>query len=258
MRNAAACRRSAPPRHWQKRPVSPSPIRNHLRCPRFRHRRRACRRCPETACATAGAQRCDVVNVTDGVSPPWGHHPLAGDNAAGSAPRKLNTIPGLVPVTASSVRSAMPAASTRTSRAACGVELLGIVNQQDADAGAFGGQQRGVDGERLKRGPDQVGGPHRRSSRLRRSRSHRRAQQHQLLVSAREPPRGGPFRTARQPAHPLELSQDRRPRSAQRVSSSRNSAAETVAVPRAARSSAGHSVDASRPSADLTGKQVRR
>ena len=85
------------------------------------------------------------------------------------------------------------------------VELLGIVNQQDADPGAFGCQQLGVGGERLERGPDKFGGPHRRSSRPRRRRSYGRAQQHHLLVSAREPARGRPFRTTRQPSDPLEL-----------------------------------------------------
>ena len=72
---------------------------------------------PETTRATAGAQRCEDVSVTDGgeAAPGCGASPPS--SAAGSAPRKPNT--AWLGSPASSVTSA-PAASTRTSRAACG------------------------------------------------------------------------------------------------------------------------------------------
>ena len=54
------------------------------------------------------------------------------------------------------------------------IELLGVVDQQHADPGAFGRQQFRVDRESLQRSPDQFGGTQRRRRRLRRRRPDRR------------------------------------------------------------------------------------
>ena len=124
------------------------------------------------------------------------------------------------------------------------VELLGVVDEQHADPGPLAGQQLGVDGESLQSGADQFGGPDCRRRRLRGRRSHRGAQQHHLLVAARESARGSPFRAARQPAYPLQLL---------RVDAALGAPGQQLtqlggetAVPSAARNSAGH---ASAPSA---------
>ena len=106
----AACRRS--PRF--RRALRPPPARPPTRRPRCRRADASCAlpgspaATPLMAAAIAGAQRCERPSSTIGPS---------AVSSAGSAPRKPNT--AWLGSPASRVRSA-PAASTRTSRAACG------------------------------------------------------------------------------------------------------------------------------------------
>ena len=84
------------------------------------------------------------------------------------------------------------------------VEVLGVVDQQQLDSPALGGEQFGIDGERLQCGADEFGRAQRGHGGLRGGHSDGRSQQHRLLVLLCEPPRGQPFRTAGQPADALQ------------------------------------------------------
>ena len=75
--------------------------------------------------------------------------------------------------------------------------MLGVVDEQHADAGAFGGQQLGVRRECLECRADEFGGAQRGHGGLRRGHPDRRAQQHDLLVLPREPARPPPTPGAR-------------------------------------------------------------
>ncbi len=85
-----------------------------------------------------------------------------------------------------------------------GVELLGVVDEQDPDAATLGSQQFGIHREGFQGGADEFGRTQRRHGRLWGSRPDGRAQQHHLLVLLREPPGRRPLRAPRQPADTLQ------------------------------------------------------
>ncbi len=103
---------------------------------------------PLTARATAGAQRCDIVNVTDGQSPT--------NKPAASPPRKPNTAWLGSPATRA---SSLPAASTRTRRAACGSSCWASSDQQHPNPSTLCGQQFRIDRERLQAAPTSSAAP---------------------------------------------------------------------------------------------------
>ena len=74
------------------------------------------------------------------------------------------------------------------------VEVLGVVDEQQLDPRALGGEQLGVDGERLQCGADEFGSAERGHGGLRRGHPDGGPQQHRLLVLLRE--------LARRPATP--------------------------------------------------------
>ncbi len=84
------------------------------------------------------------------------------------------------------------------------VEVLGVVDQQQLDPPAFGGEQLVVDGERLQCGADEFGRAKRGHGGLRGGHADRGPQQHRLLVLLRELACGQPFRTAGQPPDALQ------------------------------------------------------
>ena len=139
---------------------------------------------PETARATAGAQRYDVVKVTDGVPVTQQRRRLR----AAEAEYRLVWVTG-------EQRELCTGGQHPHQQGGLRIELLRIVNQQNADAGALGRQQVGIDGKCFECGPDQFGRAHCRSRRLRSCRPDGRAQQHHLFVVAREPAGGRPFGT---------------------------------------------------------------
>ena len=83
------------------------------------------------------------------------------------------------------------------------VEVLCVVDQQQRDAGTFGGQQIGIHRERIQRRAHEFGRTQRGNGGLRRSHAHRGAQQHDLLVGLREAPRRPPLRPVGAAAQPL-------------------------------------------------------
>ena len=149
---------------------------------------------PVTARATAGAQRCDSVSVITGsssspaqqggIGAAVGEHRLVGvtgdDGQLGARRQHPHQAGGLR------------------------VEVLGVVDQQQLDPRAFGGEQLGVDGERLQCGADEFGRAQRGHGGLRGGHPDGGPQQHRLLVLLRELARGQPFRTAGQPADALQ------------------------------------------------------
>jgi len=113
------------------------------------------------------------------------------------------------------------------------VELLGVVDQQHPDPGAFGGQQLRIDRERLQRRTDQLGGTQPGVVACGAAIPGRRPQQHHLLVLPGELSGGGPFR-APAPATELLQSSGSTPRSAQRANRFRSSVAKPACSARAA------------------------
>ena len=147
-----------------------------------------------TARATAGAQRCDSVSVMTG-------SPSSPRNRAGSAPavgehRLVGVARDDGQLGARRQHPHQPGGLR--------VEVLGVVDEQQLDPRAFGGQQLGVDGERLQCGADEFGRAQRGHGGLRRGHPDRGPQQHRLLVLLRELPGGQPLRTAGQPADALQ------------------------------------------------------
>ena len=165
---------------------------------------------PVTARATAGAQRCDSVSTTTGVVVAAQQRRVG----AAEAEHRLVRVAGDHGELGAGGQHPHQPGGLR-------VEVLGVVDQQQPDPGAFGGQQLGVGGERLQRRTDQFGRAQRRHGRLRRRHADRGAQQHHLLVVLRELACGHPLR--RRPA--------RRPRrcSATRVDAAFGAAGQQVA-----------------------------
>ena len=153
---------------------------------------------PLTARATAGAQRCDTVNVTDGVvsGTPAGRQP--GRLAAPETEHRLVGVAGHQ--RQFGARRKHPDQARRLR-----VELLRVVDQQEPDPAAFGCQQLRIDCESFQSGTHKFGGTQRRGRRLWRRRSDRRPQQHHLLVLPRELTGSGPFGTPAPTAQPLQL-----------------------------------------------------
>ena len=83
--------------------------------------------------------------------------------------------------------------------------MLGVIDEQQPNPGALGGQQIGVGGQCLECGTDEIGGTQGRHCRLRRGRADRGAQQHHLLVLAGESRGSHPLRAPGSPADALEF-----------------------------------------------------
>src|SRR5690606_4877974 len=73
------------------------------------------------------------------------------------------------------------------------VEVLGVVDEQVAQAGAFVGEQVGVGGQGVQAGADEFGGVEGGRGGLGRLDADRPAQQQRLFVAAQEPARGHPL-----------------------------------------------------------------
>ena len=198
---------------------------------------------PETTRATAGAQRCEDVSVTDGggAAPGCGASPPS--SAAGSAPRKPNT--AWLGSPASSVTSA-PAASTRTSRAACGSSCCASSTSRTPIRARSAASSSGSAANASRAAPTSSAAP--TAGVVACGAAVPTAARSSITCSylrANWPAAAHSGRPDRLPSRSSCWGST--PRSAHRVNSSRSSAA-NPAVPKAARSSVGHDVVASGPS----------
>ena len=169
---------------------------------------------PLTARATAGAQRCDSVSVTEGASP--------SSNPAGSPPRKPNTAwLGSPAISASSA----PAASTRTRRAACGSSCWASSTNSTRIRSRSAASNSGSTANASSAAPTSSAAPSAGAVACGAAVPDRRAQQHHLLVLPGELAGGDPFRPPA-PRPSRCSSAGSTPRSAQRASRFRSSVGE--------------------------------
>ena len=149
---------------------------------------------PLTARATAGAHRYDAVNVTEGESP--------SNNPAGSPPRKPNTAWLGSPATSA---SSAPAASTRTSRAACGSSCWASSISNTRTRARSAASSSGSTANASRAAPTSSAAPSAGVVACGAAVPDRGPQQHHLLVLPRELTGGGPLRSPRPAAEPLQL-----------------------------------------------------
>ena len=149
---------------------------------------------PVTARATAGAQRCDSVRTTAGAA---SSRNSCGIGAAVTEYRLVRIAGDDAELRARGQHPNQPGGLR--------IEVLSVVDQQQLNACALGGQQLVVHGERLQCGTDEFGRAERGHRGLWRRHADRRAQQHHLLVDLGEPAGGHPLGAPGPPPDALQL-----------------------------------------------------